>query len=275
MSNLFENISIGFIGAGNMAKAIIKGMKKNDKFQSTTIYVSHPSSNPSQKLFDNSIIETNSNLDVCDKCDLLILCVKPQVLESVVIKLKNHLDSKRHFIVSVCAGISLEKLENFFNTDYRIARCVISTAAEVGESCCVYSHNKNLSQIDIDRLNTILESIGVCYGSLSEHLLDTSTSLFASGIAYMFMMCDALADGGVKMGLSKQLALEMSIQTMYGASKLMLSKPNTHPQQLKDQVCSPGGTTIHGIHELERHGFKNSLMCAVEAAVKRAKELNK
>ena len=189
----------------------------------------------------------------------------------------DNLDSNRHFIVSICAGISLKKLETLLNKDdktFRIARATLNTAARISETCSVYSHTSDLGGNDLNRLNKILSSIGNCFGVIDDSLMDAATSVLASGIAYMYLMADAMADGGVKMGLTKQLALKMATHTMLGAAKLMINEPNTHPSTLKDNVCSPGGTTIHGIHELERNGFKNSVMCAVEAAVKRAQQFN-
>jgi pyrroline-5-carboxylate reductase len=276
---LFKNVNIGFIGAGNMATSILNGISTSKLCDLSAIYMSHPHINENCK--KQLINETTNNDFVAEKCDLLLLCVKPQILESVVEKLGNYLDVKRHFIISICAGVSLKKLENLFNKfstnpeqKFRIARCTLNTAAKISESCSVYSHTNNLNEADLNRLNKILSSIGTCFGQLDDSLMDAATSVLGSGIAYMYMMCDAMADGGVKMGLSKQLALKMSIHTMLGAAKLMVDEPETHPAKLKDNVCSPGGTTIHGVHELEKNGFKNAIMCAVEAAVKRAQYFN-
>ena len=275
--DIFKDVNIGFIGAGNMAKAILNGILNSKLSNPASIYMSHPHLNENNK---NILInETTSNELVAQKCNLLILCVKPQILESVIKKLGDHLDSDRHFIISICAGVSLKKLESLLfesahEQRFRIGRCTLNTAATIGEACSVYSHTSNSTENDLKQLNKILSSIGTCFGVLDDSLMDAATSVLASGIAYMYLMCDAMADGGVKMGLTKQLALKMSTHTMLGAAKLMINEPTTHPSTLKDNVCSPGGTTIHGIHELERNGFKNSVMCAVEAAVKRAQQFN-
>lgn len=273
--DLFKDTNIGFIGGGVMANAILKGISSAELCKLSSVYMSHPHLNENSK--NLQINETTSNELVAEKCNLLILCVKPQVVESVIDKLQNSLDANRHFIISICAGISLKRLNEMLNKNsktFRIARCTLNTAARISETCSVFSHTSNLRESDVNQLNKILSSIGNCFGVVDDSLMDAATSVLASGIAYMYMMADAMADGGVKMGLTKQMALKMSVHTMLGAAKLMASEPNTHPSTLKDNVCSPGGTTIHGIHELERNGFKNSVMCAVEAAVKRAQQFN-
>jgi len=240
---LFKDKIIGFLGAGNMAKAILNGITNAKLCSLSNIYMSHPHLNENNKI--KAINETTDNKLVVEKCNLLILCVKPQIVESVIKKLEDNLDSNKHFIISICAGISLKKLENLLNKNnksFRIARCTLNTAARIGETCSVYSHTNNLSEIDLNQMNTILSSIGTCFGNIDDSLMDSATSVLASGIAYMYLMADAMADGGVKMGLTKELALKMSVHTMLGAAKLMISEPNTHPCSLKDDVCSPGGT---------------------------------
>jgi pyrroline-5-carboxylate reductase len=269
---------IGLIGGGNMASAIVSGILKAKLFSPSSVYVSHPSAFTAtgSSCFNNQIKLTDNNIDVVQACDLLVICVKPQVLQSVCDELKDFIDPARHLIVSICAGVTLSKLKTLVDTTGRLKliRCSLNTASVVGESCSVFCCTPNLDKIAYESINGVLSSIGLCLGEVKESEIDTVMSISASGIAYMYLMCDAIADGGVKMGLNKQLALKMAVQTMYGASKLMLHESNKHPQQLKDEVCSPGGMTICGVLELEKHGFKYSLMSAVEAAVKRAKELN-
>jgi pyrroline-5-carboxylate reductase len=146
-------------------------------------------------------------------------------------------------------------------------------AAQLGLSSSVYSQNGNLAPEDKQLVDDLLSSIGICAGELKDADMATSVALSGSALAYMYVMIDAMADGGVKMGLTRDMALKMSIQTMKGASEIMQNElGKKHPAQLKDEVCSPGGTTIHGIHELERNGFRNSVICAVEAATNRARQ---
>jgi pyrroline-5-carboxylate reductase len=273
---------IGLIGGGNMAQAIVAGILKAKLFEPACIYISHPSSSLANNVDLNKGINlTDSNLDVVDKCNLLVLCVKPQVLDYVSKELRPFIDPGRHLLVSICAGISLQRLQTLFDKSdttadglLRIIRCTLNTASIVGESCSVFSGTNNLDKSDLDLISNLLSSVGMCLGFIKESNIDAAMSISASGIAYMYLMCDAMADGGVKMGLSKALSLKMAIQTMTGAAKLLYAYPDKHPQQLKDEVCSPGGMTICGVHELEKHGFKHALMSAIEVATKRAKELN-
>lgn len=275
-----KNMRIGFIGAGNMTKAIVEGILKADLCSPANIYISHPSAKESKKFaYLNIQNEFETNETVVENSDIIFLCVKPQVLEYVCSKIK-HLINKNHLILSICAGITLNKLNSFLfheKNDYpiRIARCMLNTAALVGSSCSVYSQNGVLNEMDKSLVNSLLSSIGVCIGEIKDSEMDASMSICACGIAYMYMMVDAMADGGVKMGLSRETALKLSMQTMKGASEIMISQlGKKHPMQLKDEVCSPGGTTIQGVHELERNGFRNSVICAVESATNRAKQFS-
>jgi pyrroline-5-carboxylate reductase len=276
-----NNSSIGFIGAGNMATAIIEGLLNANACKPDQIFVSHPSASKHKKYahlnIKNEVVE---NEFVINNSDIIVLCVKPKILEQVCKLIRHLIDSKRHLIVSICAGIKLTKLEEFLidesnktNIKLRIARCTLNTAALIGSSCSVFSHNGNLCQKDKDLVNQLLSSVGPCMGEILDKDMDAAMAVCACGIAYMYMMNEAMADGGVKMGLSRDMANRLAMQTMKGASELMQKEyGKKHAMQLKDEVCSPGGTTIQGVHELERNGFRNSVICAVEAATNRAKQ---
>ncbi|RNA26965.1 pyrroline-5-carboxylate reductase 2-like, partial [Brachionus plicatilis] len=192
----------------------------------------------------------------------------------------NHLISENHLILSICAGITIKKLISLVSLNkndesLRISRCMLNTAALVGSSCSVFSQNGALKDSDKNLITKILSSIGICIGEIKDSDMDAAMSICACSIAYMYMMVDSMADGGVKMGLSREVALKLSMQTMKGASEIMISQHGIkHPMQLKDEVCSPGGTTIQGLHELERNGFRNSVICAIESATNRAKQFS-
>ncbi|CAF0860646.1 unnamed protein product [Brachionus calyciflorus] len=273
---------IGFIGAGNMAKAIIEGILKANLFKPSQIYISHPSAEKNKKYTHLNIKnELVSNEKIVENSDIIILCVKPQILKYVCTGIKHLIDPKKHLILSICAGVSLEKLNKLLavgengNDFLRLGRCMLNTAALIGSSCSVFSQNGKLTDSDKTLVNSLLSSIGLCVGEIKDSDMDAAMAVCACGIAYMYMMTDAMADGGVKMGLSRETALKLSMQTMKGASELMLSQFGVkHPMQLKDEVCSPGGTTIQGVHELEKNGFRNSVICAVEAAAIKAKQFN-
>lgn len=271
-----KTLKIGFIGAGNMAKAIIEGIIKANLFQSSQIYISHPSAVKAKKYsYLNIENEFESNEQVVQNCDVIILCVKPQILQYVCLSIKNLINPDKHLVLSICAGISLEKLSTFLGQpkSLRLGRWMLNTAALIGSSCSVYSQNGCLTTNDKAFMNNLLSSVGLCVGEVKDSEMDAAMSICGCGIAYMYMMTDALSDGGVKMGLTRDMALKLSMQTMKGASELMLKQFGIkHPMQLKDEVCSPGGTTITGVHELERNGFRNSVICAVEASTNKAKQ---
>lgn len=271
------NTNIGFIGGGNMAKAIIEGLITANACKPSQIYVSRPGALEEKKFhhlnIENEVVD---NSLVIKNCDLIVLCVKPQIIEHVCKQLRPLIDAKRHLFVSICAGIKLAKLDEFLssaNESLRIARCTLNTAALIGSSCSVFSQNGHLSSSDKELVNKLLSSVGPCMGEIADKDMDAAMAVCACGIAYMYVMNEAMADGGVKMGLGRDMAMRLAMQTMIGAGELMQREyGKKHAMQLKDEVCSPGGTTIQGVHELERNGFRNSVICAVEAAANRAKQ---
>lgn len=238
-----SNIKLGFIGAGNMARAIIEGLLKANVCQPSQISVSHPSASK-QKTYQalNIVNETDSNEFVIRNSDVLLICVKPQILGYVSESISSLIDPGRHLIISVCAGITLQKLGNLFpNPELKISRCTLNTAALVGSSCSVFSQNGKLAENHKQLVNKILSSVGPCMGEVKDTDMDAAMAVCACGIAYMYVMAEAMADGGVKMGLTRDLALKLSIQTMKGAGELMQAQHGKkHPMQLKDEVCSPG-----------------------------------
>lgn len=275
-----RNIRIGFIGAGNMTKAIVEGILKANLCSPSNIYISHPSAKDFKKFAYLEIYnEFETNQTVVENSDIIFLCVKPQILEHICSKI-NHLINENHLIISICAGITLKKLVSFLSSNLngqsiRVARCMLNTAALVGSSCSVFSQNGTLNDLDKNLIKKLLSSIGSCIGEIKDSEMDAAMSICACGIAYMYMMVDSMADGGVKMGLSREIALKLSMHTMKGASDIMISQLGIkHPMQLKDEVCSPGGTTIQGVHELEKNGFRNSVICAIESATNRAREFS-
>lgn len=280
---LSPNLKLGFIGAGNMAKAIVEGMIKAKLCRPSHIYISHPSADQN-KYFQHLEIENEveSNEYVVKNSDIIIICVKPQVLETACKSFRAFLELERHLVISIVAGVSLDKLSKYLLGEYyepsigsslRLAKCTMNLAAQLGLSASVFSQNGNLTNDDKEYVVDLLSSIGICAGEIKDSDMGASLALSGSSLAYMYVMVDAMADAGVKMGLKRDMALRMSIQTMKGASEILNNElGRKHPAQLKDEVCSPGGTTIAGLHELERNGFRNSIICAIEAATNRAKQ---
>jgi pyrroline-5-carboxylate reductase len=268
-----DEVKLGFIGAGNMARAIIQGLVTSARYSPHQIMVSHPSAASHRPFGHLNIHETVSNIEIAQSCNVLVLCIKPQIVDKVAKEIAPLVDAKRPLILSILAGVSLAKLEALFGSGSRITRCTLNTAATIGCSCAVFSRTATVADGDCELVREILSAVGECLGEIKDAEMDAATSVCASSIAYMYMMCDAIADGGVKTGLSKAMALRMAAQTMVGAARL-LQTSGRNPNELKDAVCSPGGITIQGVHELEKANFRSGLMSAVEAAVIRSRQFN-
>jgi len=192
-------------------------------------------------------------------------------MEEVFVEIKDHI-TPEHFIISVAAGKTLAWMQNLVGEGVRLARTMPNTPATVGEMAGAYTMGEFSTDEDEENLHVILDAIGIAF-PMQEKLLDSVTGLAGSGPAYIFMLIEALADGGVKEGLDRQISLKLAIQTVYGAAKMM-KELDTHPAILRDSVASPGGTTIYAIHELEKNGFRDAAIKAVEAAAHRSRELS-
>ena len=274
-SNQNENIKIGFIGAGVMASAIISGLLKAKFVPPSNICASEPYAVAREKLLQQSVGATTDNTIVVAQSDIIIIAVKPDVvgpvLDELVSRLSPEVFEKKCFI-SIAAGISIAAMEaRLPPTTKGIIRVMPNTACMVGMSASAYAANSRTTKQDKEICEKIFSSVGtIC--EVDEKLMDAVTGLSGSGPAYVFMFIEALADGGVRMGLPRAAALQLAAQTVKGAASIVL-ETNTHPGQLKDQVCSPGGTTIAGVEALEEHGFRAAAMSAVVAAAKRGAEL--
>jgi pyrroline-5-carboxylate reductase len=264
---------IGFIGAGNMAEAMIRGLLHGGASTSENILVSDVRQDRLdfiQELFDVSVCERNP--DTVDRADLIVLAVKPQIMQTVLIELADHLDMSK-LILSIAAGISLATIESHLNKDLRLIRAMPNIAALVLESATAICPGKHASDDDLKQAKAVFDSIGKTV-IIEEELMDAITGLSGSGPAYLFLIIDAMADAGVKVGLSRDNALTLSAQTVLGAAKLMI-ETGEHPGRLKDKVTSPGGTAIAGLHTLEEGGLRTTLINAVEVATLRSRELGK
>jgi len=271
---------VGFIGAGNMAQALAKGLISSGLLKSEQLWASAPSDG-SLDVWKTWGSHTVSDNDIVfDTCDIIILAVKPHLFSTVVNGLSpcppKESDQSR-LVLSVMAGITISTIEELLCTKRRNLEAVIrvcpNTPALVGAGCSVFSVNKHVSEKHAEITRQILESVGIVH-QVGEYQLNAFTGLSGSGPAYVYMAIEALSDGAVKMGIPRPLATQFAAQMVYGSAKMVLDTKR-HPGQLKDDVCSPGGTTIAGVHALEKAGFRSALMDAVEAAAKRAQELSK
>ncbi|GLT95838.1 hypothetical protein SLE2022_134990 [Rubroshorea leprosula] len=266
-----ETFKLGFVGAGKLAESIARGVVRSGLLPpnriSTAIH-----SNPNRRIafesFGVSILPHNSA--VVEDSDVVVFSVKPQVVKDVVLQLKPVL-SKKKLLVSVAAGVKLKDLQEWAGHS-RFIRVMPNTPSAVGEAATVMSLGGDATEADGGLVGKLFGSVGKIWRA-DEKLLDAITGLSGSGPAYVYLAIEALADGGVAAGLPRELALGLATQTVLGAAS-MVSKSGKHPGQLKDDVTSPGGTTIAGIHELEKGGFRGTLMNAVVAATKRAGDLS-
>ncbi|MCI0703542.1 MAG: pyrroline-5-carboxylate reductase [Planctomycetia bacterium] len=266
-------VSVGFLGAGQMATALASAWAKAGLLDVARCRAADPYPEARAKFEATTGVQTvASNAAVAALCDVLVLAVKPQVVPDVLTELKPALDP-RHFVISIAAGVTLDTLASGLGTE-RLARVMPNTPCLVGASGTGYAtRNKRPNNTDIDLVGKLFGAVGTAH-HLPEHSLDAVTGLSGSGPAFVYVFIEALADGGVKCGLPRPVALSLAAQTVLGAGKMVL-ETGQHPGALKDAVASPGGTTIAGLHALERAAFRAAAMDAVEAATKRAQELGR
>ncbi|KAI4341236.1 hypothetical protein MLD38_025984 [Melastoma candidum] len=266
-----DTYKLGFVGAGKLAESIAKGVVQSGVLPpnriSTAIHV-NTARRDAFESFGVKVLPTNEA--VVRDSDVVIFSVKPQVVKGVVTQLKPFL-SKGQLLVSVVAGVKLKDLREWAGHD-RFMRVMPNTPAAVGEAASVMSSGGATTEEDGALISSLFGSIGEVWKA-EEKYFDAITALSGSGPAYIFIAIEALADGGVAAGLPRDLALGLASQTVLGAAT-MVTKMGKHPGQLKDDVASPGGTTIAGIHELEKGGLRGTIMNAVVAATKRAQELS-
>ena len=261
----------GFIGAGKMATALIRGMLRAGESGAPTILASDPVEAARVALADETGIPVyDSNVRVAHKSDVLVLATKPQSLPHVLAQLRPVL-TPEHLVVSIAAGVSLATLAEGLGTERRLARVMPNTPALVGEGAAGYCLGPRARESDEALVRKCLEGVGRAY-RVPESMLDAVTGLSGSGPAFVYVIIEALSDGGVRVGLPRDVATALAAQTVLGAARMVL-ETGLHTGVLKDQVTSPGGTTIAGLHALERGGLRAALIDAVEAATRRSAEL--
>jgi len=264
---------IAVIGAGNMGGALLKGMLRMPWARPELFTVSDKDGKRLSALGKQLKVKTTeSNRKAVRGADIVILAVKPQVLDSVLEEIRGELDEGQ-VLVSVVAGVRTERISSSVKKKMSVIRAMPNISALVGESATAISPGKHSSRTDVKTAREILESVGTVV-EVQEYLMDAVTGLSGSGPMYVFLIAEGLSDAGVKVGLSRETASALAIQTLLGSAK-MLKETNMHPATLKDLVTSPGGTSIAALHSLEKSGLKAMLIDAVEAATKRSAELGK
>jgi pyrroline-5-carboxylate reductase len=264
---------IGFLGGGNMAGALISGLLASKAVTGDQLRVSDPRAGRLAELNSDHGIETlASNADLVRWASVVVLVVKPQVLPTVLAECGG-LMGGGHLVVSLVAGVPIRAIESRLGAGARVVRAMPNTAALARASATAVASGTSATEADLDIARTLFDAVGKTV-VLDEAHLDAVTGLSGSGPAYVMLFIEALADGGVKAGLPRDVALLLAAQTVHGAAKLLIES-GEHPARLKDMVTSPGGTTIAGVSVLEKAGVRGSVMAAVEAATLRAVELGK
>ena len=262
--------TVGFIGTGNMAEALIRGLLHAGVVNTSQIVGSDPRLERCAELREKYTITVGTgNLDVARRSEILILSVKPQVMSKVLDEIGPHLHPNA-LVISIAAGIPLAAIEAKL-PKARVVRTMPNTPALVGAGATAIAAGGHATSEDLQAAKRIFDSVGLTV-ILEEAQMDAVTGLSGSGPAYIFLIIEALSDAGVKVGLSRYNAQALAAQTLLGSAKLLI-ETNEHPGRLKDMVTSPGGTAIAGLHTLEQGGLRTTLINAVEAATKRSREL--
>ncbi len=265
--------TIGFLGAGNMAEALIRGLIHGGVAPADHIVASTPRAERRDELRETyGIVTTADNAEVARQADMLVLSVKPQILERVVHEVAAHV-RPHALVVSVAAGVDTATIEELLPAGARVVRAMPNTPALVRAGATGISRGRHATDADLAEARVVFDAVGLTV-VLDESQLDAVTGLSGSGPAYIFLILEALADAGVKVGLSRRNAQRLAAQTVMGSAKLLLDT-DEHPGRLKDMVTSPGGTAIAGLHTLEEGGLRTTLINAVETATKRARELGR
>jgi len=268
---MLRNKQVGFLGSGNMGEALIHGLLHGHLCRPEQILCSDTRPERLKSVREQYGVKgTSHNPEVVKQSDIIVLAVKPQIMKQVVEEVSKYLDLTK-LIISIAAGVPLNAIESCAKKELKLIRVMPNICVSVREGVSAIAGGKHASKEDLMMAKTIFDSVGKSL-FIDEYLLDAVTGLSGSGPAYIFLIIDALADAGVKVGLSRDDALIMASHTVLGAAKMMI-ETGEHPGKLKDMVTSPGGTAIAGLHTLEQGGVRTTLINAVEVATERSKAL--
>ena len=266
-----ETLKIGFLGAGKMATALAKGFVRAGLSKANQIIASDPVEGARAAFAkETGAKTTTSNVEVAKFANILVLAVKPGNVSELLEEIRSTF-SEKHLLISIAAGVPIAKMEASLGNSPRVIRVMPNTPALVGASATAFALGKAATKADGELAQKLFSSVGIAY-QLKESLLDAVTGLSGSGPAYVFMTIEALSDGGVAAGLPRDVATQLAAQTVFGSAKMLL-ETGLHPGVLKDQVTSPGGTTIEGLHELEKGQIRAAFISAVRAATDKSKKL--
>ena len=263
---------LGIIGVGKIGSALLKRIISTNTIDKNKIIIFDIDENKRNQLSEECKVEcAKSNEELARSSKYILIAVIPQVIDTVLKEIQSIITNEQ-VIISIAAGVSFKHINKFINPSLGLIRIMTNTPALVGAAATAIAHNENIKDYQIEFVKEIFSSVGMVV-ELDERHLDAVTGLSGSGPAYIFIIIEALADGGVKMGLPREIAIKLAAQTLLGSAKLLL-ETNIHPAALKDMVATPGGTTITAIHELESAKIRATLIRAVEAATLKSKSLN-
>jgi pyrroline-5-carboxylate reductase len=267
----FEGKTIAFIGAGVMGNAILGGLLTKEVVAPDQIIAADPSEKARQEMVSRyGVRVTDDNLDAATQAQIMVLCVKPQIIDKVLPALYGRV-SHLELVVSIAAGVTLKTIEEGL-VHMNVVRAMPNTPGQIGEGISVWTSAPEVGPEQRDEAQQILEAMGQAIYVDDEKYIDMTTALSGSGPAYVFMFIEAMIDAGVKMGFSRSIAQALVMQTVSG-SAAYLAHTGEHPTILRNQVTSPGGTTAAGLYELERGGLRTAVADAVQAAYERAQAL--
>lgn len=263
---------IGFIGAGNMAGAIIGGIIKSNLVESQNVIASAKTMTNLNKLKDEyNINVTLDAREVVKNSDIVFMAVKPNIFDGVLESVKDLIGDEK-IVVSIAAGKSISSMENIIGDDKKIIRTMPNTPALVNEGMSALCPNKNIEDEELKIVKGIFDSFGKSE-VVGEYLIDSVIGVSGSSPAYVFMFIEAMADAAVVGGMPRKQAYNFAAQSVLGAAKIVLES-GKHPGELKDMVCSPGGTTIEAVKVLENEGMRSSVINAVCACIEKSKEMS-
>jgi pyrroline-5-carboxylate reductase len=268
---MFAKRTIGFLGAGKMATALAHGFVRAGLVTAAQVIASDPSA-AARAAFAREVgaRTTSSNSDVAKLASVLVLAVKPDQAGGVLAEIRGQFTA-RHCLMSIAAGVPLARLQAVLGAGARLIRVMPNTPALVGASATAFALSKEARREDAELAQKLFSAVGLAF-QVKEALLDAVTGLSGSGPAYAYLFIEGLSDGGVAAGLPREIATRLAAQTVLGSARMVL-ETGLHPGLLKDMVTSPGGTTIEGLHELEKGRLRGTLISAVRAAAEKSKKL--
>ncbi|OXB78270.1 UNVERIFIED_CONTAM: hypothetical protein H355_004720 [Colinus virginianus] len=265
-----QELRVGFVGAGRMAGGLGRGLLRAGKVPASNIVVSAPSDRNLAVWREWGCHTTHCNLEVLQESTVVFLATKPHVLPTVLQELRPAV-TPQHLLISLVAGITLQKLQRLLPAGTKVLRLMPNLPCVLQVGAAVFSRGTGVGDGDAALLQSLLSPCGLCE-EVPEPYINIHTGLSGSGVAYVYLFAEAMAEGAVKMGMPVGLASRIAAQTLLGAAKMLL-ETGEHPAKLRGDVCTPGGTTIHGLYQLEKGALRATVMNAVQAATERACEM--